>query len=201
MRECRDIIERVIALRTLVFSRTFECAKGICSLAYRLPFEFSCTNHNASLALSSISAFFAPFHLQVAMMSFSSLPGTKIASESNVQELLIAREAYELGCLISIGLEEIEGFERHYALVKTCYCDYASVLPVSANQHQLQGLNLLGLLAQSKIAEFHTGLSFCLSHASLLALALILRGRTCDCFLCVFLSLPLPAPLCLHMSP
>jgi hypothetical protein len=91
------------------------------------------------------------------MMSFSTLPGTKIASESNVQELLIAREAYELGCLISIGLEEIEGFERHYALVKTCYCDYASVLPVSANQHQLQGLNLLGLLAQSKIGEFHTG--------------------------------------------
>lgn len=187
--------------RTRIFQGTFECAKGICSLANRLPCEFSCTNHNASLALSSISAFFAPFHLQVAMMSFSSLPGTKIASESNVQELLIAREAYELGCLISIGLEEIEGFERHYALVKTCYCDYASVLPVSANQHQLQGLNLLGLLAQSKIAEFHTGLSFCLSHASLLALALILRGKTCDRLLCVLLSLPLPTPLCLHIPP
>jgi 26S proteasome regulatory subunit N12 len=94
----------------------------------------------------------------MAMMSFGSMPGTKIASESNVQELLIAREAYELGCLISIELEEIEGFERHYALVKSCYTDYASVIPASENQHQLQGLNLLGLLAQSKIAEFHTGL-------------------------------------------
>ena len=91
------------------------------------------------------------------MMSFGSLPGTKPAGESNVQELLIAREAYELGCLISIELEEIEGFERHFALVKSCYTDYASVLPASENQHQLQGLNLLGLLAQSKIAEFHTG--------------------------------------------
>ena len=91
------------------------------------------------------------------MMSFGSLPGTKPAGESNVQELLIAREAYELGCLISIELEEIEGFERHFALVKSCYTDYASVLPASESQHQLQGLNLLGLLAQSKIAEFHTG--------------------------------------------
>ena len=94
----------------------------------------------------------------MAMMSFSSVPGTTVAGEANVQELLIAREAYELGCLISIALEEIEGFERHYALVKSCYTDYAAVLPASANQHQLQGLNLLGLLAQSKIAEFHTGM-------------------------------------------
>ncbi len=95
--------------------------------------------------------------LQIAMMNFTSMPGTKAASESNVQELQVAREAYELGCLISIASEDIEGFERHYALVKSCYTDYAGVLPASANQHQLQGLNLLGLLAQSKIGEFHTG--------------------------------------------
>jgi hypothetical protein len=93
----------------------------------------------------------------MAMMSFSSMPGTKVASESNVQELQVAREAYELGCLISIASEDIEGFERHFALVKSCYTDYAGVLPASENQHQLQGLNLLGLLAQSKIGEFHTG--------------------------------------------
>ncbi len=55
--------------------------------------------------------------LQIAMMSFTSMPGTKTASESNVQELQVAREAYELGCLISIASEDIEGFERHYALV------------------------------------------------------------------------------------
>lgn len=97
--------------------------------------------------------------LQMAMMSFKSMPGTKVASESDVNELLIAREAYELGCLISIGLEEIDGFERHFALVKSCYTDYATVLPASENQQQLQGLNLLGLLAQSKIAEFHTGVN------------------------------------------
>lgn len=95
---------------------------------------------------------------QMSMMGFSSMPGTKPAAESDVKELMIAREAYELGCLVSVELEEIEGFERHFALVKSCYADYASVMPASENQHQLQGLNLLGLLAQSKIAEFHTEL-------------------------------------------
>ena len=122
---------------------------------------------------------------QMAMMSFGSLPGTKPAGESNVQELLVAREAYELGCLISIDLEEIEGFERHFALVKSCYTDYASVLPASESQHQLQGLNLLGLLAQSKIAEFHTGTqSKCRTTSLLLpgvhaSLSLSLSERRC----------------------
>jgi 26S proteasome regulatory subunit N12 len=44
------------------------------------------------------------------------------------------------------------------AQVKTCYSDYASVLPSSPLQFQLQGLNLMFLLANSKIAEFHTEL-------------------------------------------
>lgn len=62
------------------------------------------------------------------------------------------------------------------SLAKTCYSDYGSVLPQvilrtvtmpcpvltrcwqSEYQYQLQGLNLLCLLAQSKIAEFHTEL-------------------------------------------
>ena len=42
--------------------------------------------------------------------------------------------------------------------MKSCYADYSSVLKASENQHQLQGLNLLCMLAQSKIAEFHTEL-------------------------------------------
>jgi 26S proteasome regulatory subunit N12 len=92
------------------------------------------------------------------MLSFKSMPGTKIAQESDPAELLAAREAYELGCLLSVANEDIPGFERHYQLVKSCYTDYAGVLKPSENQHQLQGLNLLCLLAQSKIAEFHTEL-------------------------------------------
>ncbi|KAJ1477881.1 COP9 signalosome [Baffinella frigidus] len=96
--------------------------------------------------------------LKIAMLSFKSMPGTKTAQESDPQELLAAREAYELGCLLSVAKEDIPGFERHYALVKSCYADYSSVLKASENQHQLQGLNLLCMLAQSKIAEFHTEL-------------------------------------------
>ena len=96
--------------------------------------------------------------LQILMTSFKSTPGVVAANEANVQELMIVREFYELGCLVSAQSEDIEGFERHFAVVKSCYTDYAGVLPQSEKQYELQGLNLLCLLAQSKIAEFHTEL-------------------------------------------
>lgn len=91
-------------------------------------------------------------------MSFSSLPGMTPAAEANKDELLIIRETYELACLVMVEQKDIPGFERHISLAKTCYSDYGSVLPQSEYQYQLQGLNLLCLLAQSKISEFHTEL-------------------------------------------
>eukprot|EP00286_Rhodomonas_abbreviata_P007336 CAMPEP_0181317340 /NCGR_PEP_ID=MMETSP1101-20121128/16416_1 /TAXON_ID=46948 /ORGANISM="Rhodomonas abbreviata, Strain Caron Lab Isolate" /LENGTH=267 /DNA_ID=CAMNT_0023424727 /DNA_START=13 /DNA_END=816 /DNA_ORIENTATION=+ len=96
--------------------------------------------------------------LKVAMMSFSSLPGMTPAGEANKEELLITRETYELACLVMVAEKDIPGFERHMSLAKTCYTDYGGILPQSEYQYQMQGLNLLCLLAQSKIAEFHTEL-------------------------------------------
>eukprot|EP00291_Cryptomonas_curvata_P008885 CAMPEP_0172184522 /NCGR_PEP_ID=MMETSP1050-20130122/19627_1 /TAXON_ID=233186 /ORGANISM="Cryptomonas curvata, Strain CCAP979/52" /LENGTH=273 /DNA_ID=CAMNT_0012858339 /DNA_START=11 /DNA_END=832 /DNA_ORIENTATION=+ len=106
--------------------------------------------------------------LKIAMISFSSLPGTKSAADCNPKEILLARETYEYACLLSVALcaalpaeergSDDQGFARHMAQVKTCYSDYASVLPSSPLQFQLQGLNLMFLLANSKIAEFHTEL-------------------------------------------
>ena len=42
--------------------------------------------------------------LQIAMMTFSSLPGTKPVSECNSKEVLVARETYEYACLLSVAL-------------------------------------------------------------------------------------------------
>ncbi len=41
---------------------------------------------------------------QIAMISFSSLPGTKTAAECNPKEILLARETYEYACLLSVAL-------------------------------------------------------------------------------------------------
>mmetsp|Transcript_15513 Transcript_15513/g.30632 ORF Transcript_15513/g.30632 Transcript_15513/m.30632 type:complete len:272 (-) Transcript_15513:39-854(-) len=101
--------------------------------------------------------------IKIATMSLESLPGMKAPSESDPKELLVVRETYELACLHITGVssdpqDEVKAFERHMSQLKTLYSDYAGVLPRSDKQFELQGLGLLSLLAQSKIAEFHTEL-------------------------------------------
>jgi len=92
--------------------------------------------------------------LKVAMLSFTSLPP---APPTQPQELLLAREVLEYGALISIKAVDIPAFERHVAQLKTYYND-CSIQPESQRRYPILGLNLLRLLAQNRIAEFHTEL-------------------------------------------
>lgn len=63
----------------------------------------------------------------------------------------------EYGALISIKAVDIPAFERHVAQLKTYYND-CSIQPESQRRFPILGLNLLRLLAQNRIAEFHTEL-------------------------------------------
>lgn len=65
---------------------------------------------------------------------------------------------YELATLLSVRQEDPEGFERHVSRVKTYYVDYSGVLAPSSLQNLILGLNLMRLLAQNRIGEFHTEL-------------------------------------------
>jgi len=98
--------------------------------------------------------------IKVAMLDFSSLPPAVVESPSATQqqELLLAREVLEHGALLSIKTMEIPAFERYVAQLKIYYSDCAASMPESTRQFPILGLNLLRLLAQNRIAEFHTEL-------------------------------------------
>jgi len=98
--------------------------------------------------------------LKVAMLGFSSLPpaAPSAPTQAQQQELLLAREILEHGALVSIKTMDIPSFERYVAQLKIFYTDCAAVLPESPKQYPILGLNLLRLLAQNRIAEFHTEL-------------------------------------------
>merc|ERR1719502_2426094 len=98
--------------------------------------------------------------LKIAMLQFSSLPpaAPSAPSQSQLQELLLAREILEHGALLSVKAMEIPAFERYVAQLKIYYSDCAATLPASQRQYPILGLNLLRLLAQNRIAEFHTEL-------------------------------------------
>jgi len=73
----------------------------------------------------------------------------------NPSSLIHCRDILEIGAFFSIETQRIDAFERYFSQLKVYYFDYKDV-PESVNKYQLIGLNLLRLLSQNRLAEFHT---------------------------------------------
>lgn len=76
----------------------------------------------------------------------------------DVASLVHCRDVLEIGAFFSIETQRVDSFERYLSQLKVYYFDYQDIpgLPESANKYQLLGLNLLRLLSQNRLAEFHT---------------------------------------------
>ncbi|XP_052700636.1 26S proteasome non-ATPase regulatory subunit 8-like [Crassostrea angulata] len=94
--------------------------------------------------------------LKIALTGVTFLPTDESAPSK--QELLVARDILEIGAQWAIAKRDIPVFERYMAQLKCYYMDYKDNLPESTYKYQLLGLNLLCLLAQNRLAEFHTEL-------------------------------------------
>jgi len=77
---------------------------------------------------------------------------------ANPNDLATAREILELGAFWSIKAQDLPAFDRYFSQLQTFYNDYSSVLPPSPREYPIRGLNLIRLLTQNRIAEFHTTL-------------------------------------------
>ncbi|KAF9008904.1 SAC3/GANP/Nin1/mts3/eIF-3 p25 family-domain-containing protein [Cyathus striatus] len=76
----------------------------------------------------------------------------------NFTDLAVARDILEIGAFWSIRSQDIPSFDRYFSQLLTFYTDYASVLPPSKREYPIRGLNLIRLLTQNRIADFHTTL-------------------------------------------
>lgn len=101
-------------------------------------------------------------NLKVALTKLQFLPTTE--GSASKQELLIGRDVLEIGAQWAIAKKDITLFERYMAQLSTYYFDYKGELAESAYKYQLLGLNLLRLLAQNKLADFHTALEMLPAH-------------------------------------
>lgn len=72
--------------------------------------------------------------------------------------LLLAREVLEIGVQWSVAVADMGAFERQISQLKVYYFDCKELLPESPYRRQFLGLNLLRLLSENRIAEFHTEL-------------------------------------------
>ena len=94
--------------------------------------------------------------MKVLLLGLSFLPSDGTSLDQ--RELVLARNTLEIGALWSIEKQDIPSFHRYMAQLKCYYFDYGSLLPDSAFKYQILGLNLLCLLAENRLAEFHTEL-------------------------------------------
>jgi 26S proteasome regulatory subunit N12 len=76
----------------------------------------------------------------------------------SIQELLVAREVYEIGAQYSVSVKDVPSFERYMSILKSMYTDQPNSLPESSRKYELLGLNLLCLLSQNRLGDFHTEL-------------------------------------------
>ncbi|XP_020573273.1 26S proteasome non-ATPase regulatory subunit 8 homolog A-like [Phalaenopsis equestris] len=112
--------------------------------------------------------------LKVLLTKFPSLPPSFQQSANAVEELQIARDIYEHAVVLSVKTEDQDAFERDFFQLKPFYTDTCGLIPPSPQEYPILGLNLLRLLAQNRIAEFHTELELlsptalenpCIKHA------------------------------------
>jgi 26S proteasome regulatory subunit N12 len=70
---------------------------------------------------------------------------------------LHAGDILEHAVVLSVKMEDQDAFERHFLQLKSYYTDTRGLVPPSEQEYPILGLNLLRLLVQNRIAEFHTG--------------------------------------------
>ncbi|KAL0070898.1 regulatory particle non-ATPase [Marasmius tenuissimus] len=78
--------------------------------------------------------------------------------EPNLEDLVVARDILEIGAIWSIRTRDVPSFDRYFSQLQSFYTDYSSILPPSKREYPIRGLNLIRLLTQNRIADFHTTL-------------------------------------------
>lgn len=96
--------------------------------------------------------------LKLQLIQLPALPPIFEQTPTAQQELLLARDAFEHTVLLALKLHDEPLVERSFTALKAYYADTRTLLPPSPQEHPMLGLNLLRLLVQNRIAEFHTEL-------------------------------------------
>ncbi|CAL8468664.1 g8204 [Coccomyxa elongata] len=96
--------------------------------------------------------------LKLKLTELPALPPLLQKTPTAQKELLLARDVLEQAVSLSVKLQDEAAFERNYLQLKTYYTDTRALLPISQQENLIVGLDLLRLLVQNRIAEFHTEL-------------------------------------------
>ncbi|KAK4802193.1 hypothetical protein SAY86_000396 [Trapa natans] len=96
-------------------------------------------------------------HLKVMLTKFESITPLFEETSNAVHELTLARDIYEYTDILSVKMEYQDSFEQDFFQLKPYYTDVGNIL-LHIAWIFYTGPQLLRLLVQNRIAEFHTEL-------------------------------------------
>lgn len=94
--------------------------------------------------------------IKAMMLELDSLPPLSIETENAASERKFAREALEYAVILSVNMCDKDSFERHITCLRPYYASFdKSQSPASDIEMTVIGLNLLYLLVENRLADFH----------------------------------------------
>jgi 26S proteasome regulatory subunit N12 len=94
-------------------------------------------------------------NFQILMLELDSLPPLGMDSANAREERTVARNFLEYAVLFSIDKGDKDAFQKHLSGLRPFYTNFSAGLPVSEMMHTILGLNLLHLLVENRLADFH----------------------------------------------
>ncbi|GMH67738.1 hypothetical protein TrRE_jg4824 [Triparma retinervis] len=92
--------------------------------------------------------------IKVEIISFDSLPPLLYSTPNAAEERALAASALEYGALVAVMIEDMELFERNMNQLLPIYTSCPSI-PLSPLKRKVQGLNLMFLLVENRLSDFH----------------------------------------------
>ncbi|VDO50052.1 unnamed protein product [Schistosoma margrebowiei] len=127
-----------------------QTTEDLCRKLQNLDNEWNKKNHDVEDCLKKVE------EITSGLTRCAFLP--KNESEASRRELLVARSTLEIAAMLCSEKQDIPAFEHYMSQLKCYYYDYKGNLPDSPYKYELLGLNLLFLLSQRRLADFHVEL-------------------------------------------
>lgn len=93
--------------------------------------------------------------LKEALMSLDSLPPIRLETPNATAERIAAREVLEYAVMLSVILQDKDDFQRYMSMLKPYYTGFEAAVTDSDNKYMIIGLNLLYLIVENRLSEFH----------------------------------------------
>ncbi len=96
---------------------------------------------------------------QLTLMEFDSLPPMNLNTQNAEAERILAREFFEYAVIYSIQTSDKDSFQRYVSSLRPYYIGYCASISESDMKYTIIGLNLLFLLVENRLADFHSEVS------------------------------------------